>query len=82
MLIAMGILTEYWRQSIGTQLLEAFERWAKNNDIYRLELTVQESNDRARALYEKFGFEYEGIKRDALKINGQFIDERYMSKLL
>jgi RimJ/RimL family protein N-acetyltransferase len=34
------------------------------------------------ALYKKMGFEIEGTKRDSLLINGEYVDEYYMSKLL
>jgi RimJ/RimL family protein N-acetyltransferase len=33
-------------------------------------------------LYEKMGFIREGTKRHSLKIEGQFVDEQYMSKLI
>ncbi|MES9938112.1 MAG: GNAT family N-acetyltransferase [Sedimenticola sp.] len=81
-LIAMGVLEAFWGQSIGRQLLEAQEAWAKTHGFHRLELTVQVRNKRARRLYEKCGFIYEGTKRDALKIDGDYVDECYMSKLI
>lgn len=34
------------------------------------------------ALYKKQGFEIEGTKRHSLLVNGQFVDEYYMAKLL
>ena len=34
------------------------------------------------ALYKKMGFEIEGVKKDSLLINDQYVDEYYMSKIL
>ncbi len=45
-----------------------------NMNLQRVELTVLESNDRARHVYEKCGFQYEGRKRKAVYKNGKFVD--------
>ena len=63
-------------------LLTELERWARNHHIHRLELTVVADNQRALALYRKMGFEQEGVKRHSLQINGKYVDEYYMAKLL
>jgi len=56
--------------------------WAKQQHIHRLELTVMTHNTVGIALYKKQGFAIEGTKRHSLLINGQYVDEFYMSKLL
>jgi len=58
------------------------EEWAQQHHIHRLELTVMAHNNAGVALYKKQGFEIEGTKRHSLLINGQYVDEFYMSKLL
>lgn len=80
--IVMGILKEYRGKGIGTKLFEELERWALNHNIRRLELTVVTRNEAALSLYKKMGFEIEGTKRHSLRIDGKFIDEYNMSKLL
>ena len=80
--IVIGILQAFTGQGIGTQLLEQLEEWAKQRQIHRLELTVMAHNTRGIALYKKQGFVTEGTRRDALLLNGHFMDEFYMSKLL
>jgi len=80
--IAMGVLASHWGKSIGRQLLQRFESWAKTNGFHRIELTVMENNERAKRLYEKSGFEYEGTRRDSLKVEGKYVNERYMAKLI
>jgi RimJ/RimL family protein N-acetyltransferase len=80
--IVIGILQAYRGQKIGTRLFEKLEKWAKEHKIHRLELTVMAHNEVAIALYQKMGFKVEGTKRDAMKINGRYVDELYMAKLI
>lgn len=80
--IVVGILNDYRGKGIGTKLFNELDRWASNNNIHRLELTVVTKNEAGLALYKKQGFEIEGTKRDSLFIDGEFVDEYYMSKLL
>jgi RimJ/RimL family protein N-acetyltransferase len=80
--LVLGVAKEWWGQGIGTRLLDNIEQWAANNHIHRLELTVMKDNSRALALYKKIGFIVEGEKRDSLRVNGVYVEEYYMSKLL
>jgi RimJ/RimL family protein N-acetyltransferase len=80
--IVIGVLRAYWGLGIGRGLIESLESWAKDKSLHRLELTVMVHNERAIALYEKCGFAREGIKRDALRVEGKYVNEIYMSKLI
>lgn len=80
--LVMGVRTAAWGQGIGSHLLESIERWARATSIHRLELTVIAANERAIRLYAHAGFAREGTKRDSLMIDGSYVDEIYMSKLL
>ncbi len=80
--IITGILQDFTSQGIGTRLFTELERWAKENDIRRLELTVMANNKTAIALYKKMGFKIEGSKQSSLFVNGSYIDEYWMAKLL
>jgi len=80
--IAMGVLQAWVGRGIGRSLLEALEGWAQSKGLHRLELMVNYNNERAIRLYEKFGFEREGVKRHALRIDGHYIDAFYMAKLI
>ncbi|WP_136699752.1 GNAT family N-acetyltransferase [Bacillus fungorum] len=80
--IVIGILQEYSGRGIGTGLFKEVEKWARLHDVWRLELTVMAHNTRALALYKKAGFVKEGVKRAALIIDGENIDEYEMAKLL
>lgn len=80
--IVVGILEKYRGQGIGTRLFEACERWARAHGLHRLELTVMTHNERGITLYKKMGFEVEGIARHALSVDGEYVDEYWMGKLL
>lgn len=80
--IVVGILRDYSRKGIGTTFFQNLDKWAKENGILRLELTVECHNKPARHLYEKSGFEVEGIRRKAMHIGKDFVDEYYMAKML
>lgn len=80
--IVAGILQSYAGQGLGKRLFEALDEWAMNQKIHRLELTVMCHNERAVHLYQKLGFKTEGIKRDSLQVDGRYVDEYYMAKLL
>lgn len=80
--IAIGVVGNARGKGIGTRLFTKLEEWAKDQAIHRLELTVMVHNKAGIALYEKMGFEIEGTKRHSLFIDGNYVDEYYMSKLL
>jgi RimJ/RimL family protein N-acetyltransferase len=80
--LVIGVHENYRGKGIGVKLFEKLEEWAKGQQIHRLELTVMEHNKAGIALYEKMGFEIEGTKRHSLFIDGKYVDEYYMSKLI
>jgi putative acetyltransferase len=50
-----------WRsKGVGSALLAEAFRWARWAGVEKLALTVYPENERARRLYEKFGFAEEG----------------------
>jgi RimJ/RimL family protein N-acetyltransferase len=80
--LVIGILQAYTGQGIGARLFEALDSWAKEHGIHRLELTVMTHNTAAIALYKKMGFDVEGTKRQSMQIDGQYVDELFMGKLM
>lgn len=80
--LVIGVRQKYAGRGFGAQLLSAAEDWARRQGLHRLELTVMTHNQRAVALYRKMGFEIEGVRQDALRVNGRYVDEYAMSKLL
>jgi len=80
--VVIGVLKAYQGVGIGTGLFKEMDAWALKNGIIRLELTVMAHNERAIALYIKSGFKIEGTRVKSLRVDGQWVDEYYMSKIL
>lgn len=80
--IVIGIKAAHTNQGIGTRLFQACEAWAREHGLHRLELTVMTHNQLGLALYKKMGFQIEGTAPDALRVDGEYVDLYYMSKLL
>jgi ribosomal protein S18 acetylase RimI-like enzyme len=81
-MLVIGIQQDYAGQGIGTRLLAAVEDWARQSGIHRLELTVMRHNSAAVGLYQKMGFVIEGTRADAMLIDGVYVDEYYMARIL
>lgn len=80
--LVIGVLGEHASRGTGTALMGEAERWAHKRGIHRLELTVMAHNAAAVALYEKAGFAVEGTRRHSILVDGSYVDEHYMAKLL
>lgn len=80
--IVVGIRQAYSGQGIGTRLFQALEAWAVGAGLHRLELTVMTHNAAAVALYRKMGFVVEGTHAHTLCVDGRYVDEFSMAKLL
>ena len=78
--IVVGVRQAYRRQGAGTEFFRRLDKWAKENGVIRLELTVECANSEAVRLYERSGFAVEGTRRKSMKVNGEFVDEYYMAK--
>lgn len=79
--LGIGILPEFRGKGIGRQLMRATIEKAKQRGLTRIELTVREQNKNAIELYKKLGFEIEGLKRNAAKVDGVY-ENIYMMALL
>ncbi len=67
------LLKAYWGLGIGSRMVEQMLEWAKSGGIVRkINLRVRQDNIRAIKLYERYGFEQEGIITREYQINNQF----------
>ncbi|MGX7352557.1 GNAT family N-acetyltransferase [Enterococcus canis] len=82
--VGISVLQDYWGLGLGTILLEELIFWAEESEqIRRLELTVQSRNARAIHLYEKMGFQKEGVMiRGAWDDDGTFLDVDMMALMI
>jgi ribosomal protein S18 acetylase RimI-like enzyme len=72
--LGMGILKDYRGQGLGRALLEATLAAAREQKLERVELEVYASNLVAIRLYETYGFQLEGRKQKARKLDGSYDD--------
>lgn len=70
------------RRGIATALLAASEQRAREQGARKLSLRVLSSNRSAIRLYERLGFEREGLLADEFLINGHYVDDHLMAKRL
>jgi putative acetyltransferase len=80
--IGMSVHQDWHDKKVGTALMAALVDMADNYmQLQRLELTVFADNQRAIALYKKFGFEQEGYLRCFAMRHGKLIDGLSMARL-
>jgi len=60
----VAIRPGYRNRRIGSQILETLLEYTQEEGIDDFTLEVRESNDAARALYEKYGFTVEGKRKN------------------
>jgi RimJ/RimL family protein N-acetyltransferase len=79
--LGMGLLPTYRGKGLGRQLLAACVAAAWAQGSLRVELEVRIDNKPALRLYERFGFELEGRKVCALRVDGDLHDLLVMAIL-
>jgi ribosomal protein S18 acetylase RimI-like enzyme len=72
--LGMGVIAEHRGHGIGEALIRAALGSARAQGLTRVELTVRGHNVRALALYRKIGFEVEGLKKHAVRLDGEYED--------
>ncbi|MGX9135688.1 N-acetyltransferase family protein [Rummeliibacillus sp. JY-2-4R] len=80
--IVIGVHSNMRGKGVGKSLFVHVHKWAKSKGFHRLELTVITQNTPAVNLYKKMGYAIEGVKHDSLLIDGEYVDEYYMAKLI
>ena len=79
----MYVAPEYAGRGVGQKLLTAcIERAREIPGLEQLQLTVTDSNARAKSLYEKAGFRVFGLEQNALKIGQQYFHKCHMALVL
>lgn len=81
--LGVYVATDYRDQGVGSALLRHAVAWAQASSVVeRVELEVFAGNARAIHVYEKFGFEREGVKQRKYYRGGVPIDMVMMALLL
>ena len=77
--LGLMVAAERRGQGIGRGLLEAAVEWARAAGVTKLELHVFPWNEPAIRLYERFGFEREGVRRGHYRRAGEEVDAILMA---
>lgn len=80
--LGITVRKRFWGKGIGSSLMEECLKLAKQRGFKKIQLEVMSNNDRAMALYKKFGFEVEGVKKKAVFIDNEYIDLVMMGRWL
>ena len=80
--LGMGLALQVRGLGLGSTLLERAIDRSRRLPIEKLELQVYASNHRARKLYERFGFEMEGVRVRARKLDDVYDDVILMAHFL
>jgi len=78
-LLGMGLRAPYRGKGLGRRLLEQALKHARSLAFERIELMVRSPNVRAMRLYAAVGFQEEGRKRDAVRLDEGSEDEVLMA---
>ena len=80
--VSIAILKEYWNLGIGSAMFaELISAAEARPNVEIVELEFVEGNDRARALYEKYGFQIVGERPNVFKLkDGRMLREYFMQK--
>ena len=81
--LGISVRKDYWRQGIGSALMERLIAFAKQSGYEQIELTVESKNRRALALYLKYGFMVYGTRPHGMKYpDGSYDNDYLMVKML
>ena len=79
--LSIAVHEGHQRKGVGTALMNALLRWARENPrVEKVELHVRSGNAAAIALYRSLGFVEEGRKTRRLKLSAShYLDDIYMA---
>ncbi len=81
--LGISVRKDYWRQGIGSALMERLIAFAGQAGYEQIELTVESKNRRALALYHRFGFTVYGTRPHGMKYpDGSYDNDYLMVKML
>lgn len=81
--LGMAIVADARGAGGGRALMDAAMAWLADSDLHKVELEVWPDNGRAIGLYERYGFEVEGLRRDHYRRrDGSLRSSLIMARLL
>ena len=80
--VGLMVAESFRHRGAGRALMEAAEEWAGSIGVRKIELHVFPHNGGALALYERLGYEREGLRRAHYRRGRDFVDAILMAKVL
>ncbi len=81
--LGIVVAEKHCNTGIGRAMMDELIMWCRLNGITRkISLVTSQENKGAIALYEKLGFEAEGILKNEICINGRFSNLVYMGLMI
>jgi RimJ/RimL family protein N-acetyltransferase len=77
--LGLMVAASHRGRGIGRLLLDQATAWARDAGVTKLELHVFPWNEPAIRLYERFGFEREGLRREHYRRDGAYVDAILMA---
>jgi RimJ/RimL family protein N-acetyltransferase len=77
--LGLMVAAPYRRRGVGRRLLEQSVAWARECGVRKLELHVFPWNEPALSLYESFGFEREGYRKEHFARETGYVDAILMA---
>lgn len=78
----ISILKAYWGQGLGNVMMQTIIKECKKLGAEKITLHVRSDNHPAIHLYEKYGFEKEGLLKKKTKIGNKYSDDFVMGLFL
>ena len=76
--LGISVRKDYWRQGIGSALMERLIAFAAQCGYEQIELTVESKNHRALGLYIRYGFTVYGTRPHGMKYPDGSYDNDYL----
>ncbi|UZJ78640.1 GNAT family N-acetyltransferase [Fictibacillus sp. KU28468] len=80
--LALAIHPDFQGQGVAQELMKAGEDWMKRLGKKKLSLRVMATNPKAIRFYEKYGFIKQGLLVNEFYIDGKYVDDIMMYKML
>ncbi|MDM8533632.1 GNAT family N-acetyltransferase [Clostridiaceae bacterium HSG29] len=79
----VSVLKKYWGNGVGYVLISGLIKWAREDKIItKINLQVKSDNNKGIELYERMGFEKEGLIKRGFLIDGKYYDLYHMGLII
>jgi len=80
--IAISVRKDFWGLGVGSAAMREMIEFAQGIGARNIELGVYANNERAKALYSRFGFVEVGRRKNRFCVDGEYFDEILMDLYL